>query len=403
MGGGLSTQPHEAREAPTLAEQRPRVLVCSAWPPAVGGAVSFALRLCEHPAIVAQVQIERHQILKRPSIFVRSEAKLAASPVGRPLRVGCSAWNLLRYVVRLRQHRPAVVQYHYNAPFEGGLLSEVCTYLRLARSAGARTVVRLGAPFHFFDLDPASPQGVRIRAQFLPVVDRLAVQAPAWAAAYDAWFERVGATTRALTVPNTVDVASITPRPEGLSAGVPLRVGCIAGPETRIKGAEVVLAAVASCLARGPIPLRIEAVNASDEFVRAVERAGLGTAIAPLPALGGQPKWDWLRSLDLYLLPSLMEGFPNALLEAMACRVPVIATAVGAVPSVVSHERDGLLIPPGDAVALERAMLRLVADPLQRERLAVAGRQTVSERFDLRGDWYRELLEAWLAPPRRDS
>jgi glycosyltransferase involved in cell wall biosynthesis len=88
-------------------------------------------------------------------------------------------------------------------------------------------------------------------------------------------------------------------------------------------------------------------------------------------------------TLDVFLLPSLTEGIPLALLEAMACGLPVVATAVGGVPEVVRHEESGILIPPGDPVALAEAMGRLLDQPAERSRLGTNARARVHDCFGL--------------------
>jgi glycosyltransferase involved in cell wall biosynthesis len=115
--------------------------------------------------------------------------------------------------------------------------------------------------------------------------------------------------------------------------------------------------------------------------------------------LGYRP--DTLRcyeAMDAYALSSLSEGLPNVILEAMALRIPVAATAIGAVPQIIAHEEDGLLVPPGDAGQLSSALARLLSDIELRGRLGDAGRRTVEERFSFErrmkriGEIYDDLL-----------
>jgi len=90
-----------------------------------------------------------------------------------------------------------------------------------------------------------------------------------------------------------------------------------------------------------------------------------------------------LPLLEVVVLPSLEEGFPNAVLEAMAAGRPVVATHVGGVPEAVVHGETGLLVPPGDPVALADAVGRLLHDPAQAKQMGLAGRERVSNRFNI--------------------
>jgi len=83
----------------------------------------------------------------------------------------------------------------------------------------------------------------------------------------------------------------------------------------------------------------------------------------------------------LFALSSLREGLPNVVLEAMACGLPVVATAVDGVPELVAHGDTGLLTPPGDVEALAAAMLELLQDPARRREMGTAARRRVVEAF----------------------
>ena len=90
---------------------------------------------------------------------------------------------------------------------------------------------------------------------------------------------------------------------------------------------------------------------------------------------------DLLAAADLFVLPSLFEGLPVSVLEAMAAERPVIATAIGGTDEAVAHESTGLLVPPKDPAALAAAIRRLQDDPAAARRLAVAGRARVEREF----------------------
>ncbi len=93
---------------------------------------------------------------------------------------------------------------------------------------------------------------------------------------------------------------------------------------------------------------------------------------------------SWLSAFDLYCLPSLWEGLPNSLLEAMALGLPVVASRVDGVPEAVTDGKDGLLVPPSRPAALAQALRALAADASRRAALGAAAKAAVSERFTLR-------------------
>ena len=90
---------------------------------------------------------------------------------------------------------------------------------------------------------------------------------------------------------------------------------------------------------------------------------------------------DLVQTSDIYVLPSLSEGLPIGLLEAMALGSPVVASSVNGVPEVLQHGVNGLLVPPGDVNALLAALTQMASDPSLRERLAEAARKTVLDHF----------------------
>jgi glycosyltransferase involved in cell wall biosynthesis len=79
------------------------------------------------------------------------------------------------------------------------------------------------------------------------------------------------------------------------------------------------------------------------------------------------------------VLPSFSEGLPRVALEALARGRPVIGSRAGGIPDAVQDDRNGLLVPPGDAQALADALVRLLSDRALAERLAVAARPSVEE------------------------
>lgn len=107
---------------------------------------------------------------------------------------------------------------------------------------------------------------------------------------------------------------------------------------------------------------------------------------------------DLLAASDLGVLASLEEGLPNAVLEYMAARLPVVATAVGGTADLVVPGVTGLLVPPQDAGALAQAIATLARDPEARRAMGTAGRTRVEETFDFQAcvDAYDRLFGALI-------
>ncbi len=107
-----------------------------------------------------------------------------------------------------------------------------------------------------------------------------------------------------------------------------------------------------------------------------------------------------VSGFDVFVLPSLLEGFPLSILEAMQRGRPVVATAVGSVPELVVDGETGFLVPPGDEEALADAVNRLIADEGLRRRLGDAGRERARSRFalDRAVDRYELLFRSLTAP-----
>ncbi|GAB1422144.1 glycosyltransferase [Anaerolineales bacterium] len=88
-----------------------------------------------------------------------------------------------------------------------------------------------------------------------------------------------------------------------------------------------------------------------------------------------------MAGFDLFLMPSLSEGFGMALLEAMACRLPIIASNVASLPEIVADQVSGLLVPPADVPAIAAALDQLIQDPERLKSLGKAGEKRLESHF----------------------
>jgi N-acetyl-alpha-D-glucosaminyl L-malate synthase BshA len=133
---------------------------------------------------------------------------------------------------------------------------------------------------------------------------------------------------------------------------------------------------------RRQVPARLLLVGDGPEFVSAY-RIARELGISPLVhAVGAQEEVLPLLSIaDLFLLPSAQESFGLAALEAMACGVPVVASAVGGLPEVIEHGVSGFLHPPEELDQMAASAVRLLTDRDHHRTVADAARRRVSEHF----------------------
>ncbi len=147
------------------------------------------------------------------------------------------------------------------------------------------------------------------------------------------------------------------------------------------KGLEVLLRAASAVLDSDP-RARILVVGdgpLAPTLHAQARQAGLGEGVRWAGFRRDVP--SLLAASDLFVLPSLRDAFPTVLLEAMAAGLAVVATRTGGVPEIVADGHTGVLVPPGDAPALARAVAQLLASPEKRTTLGEAGRRRAFAEF----------------------
>ncbi|MGH2396841.1 MAG: glycosyltransferase family 4 protein [bacterium] len=263
-------------------------------------------------------------------------------------------------------------------------LAGACVLLPLKWMTGLRILLHL--QFQFFEMSPtafptwkrwALNVGARIACLYADsircVTEEIRLQAL-----------RVGVDPGKLIViptrtdPVLFDPTRVPSRPTGTGYQL-LYVGSL----TRLKGLNVLLAALPEVLARFP-DARLRIVGdgpARPELEMQVARTGLNGKVdfsgylpySTLPAV--------LGAADIFVYPSLSEAMPRAVLEAMAMERPVVASRVGGIPEAMRAGVDGFLVHPGDVQALATAVCKLLGDPNLGRTMGQAGRQRVLERF----------------------
>ena len=196
---------------------------------------------------------------------------------------------------------------------------------------------------------------------------------------------------------NGIDVADMSPLVERSSG--PPTVLFVGGLEAR-KGLEFLVLALADIVreiegARLVVVAKAGFKGTDDRrwFEVLAERAGVSDEIEFHESVPQEQLRQMYSDSDVVALPSRMEGWGLSLMEAMACRIPVVATGVGGVPELVSDGVEGFLVPPGDPKALAGAIVRLLKDPSLRDRMGMAGSQKV-----LRYSWdetARTVMDAY--------
>lgn len=210
---------------------------------------------------------------------------------------------------------------------------------------------------------------------------------------------------RIAVVPNGLDTAAHAPAPQararlraelGLAADTTL-IGATGNLYT-VKGHAYLVEALAQLRQRGhKVAVAIAGRGPEEAPLRALaQQHGVADALHLLGFREDVPAL--LQAFDLYAMPSLSEGMPLALIEAMAAGKPIVASAAGGIPEIASAHDTALLVPPADATALAAALGRLLEEPALADSLARKGRERARERFSLNA-----MFEAYMDLYRHDD
>jgi len=279
-----------------------------------------------------------------------------------PARIGDGAAVASRFAATLRDARPRVVHICCGS---GWGLREAGVLGALAQAFGAQVVLHLHAASLFERMDAHASERVLSLAA-LRTADHVAVLSPALARGLA---DRGVAAARISVVPNGVALpASPPPLPRW-----PLTLVLLGSVEER-KGLSVLTEALGGLPEVTRAALRVRwcgPLVATDQQVGAAEAVGVAFLGVVKPAEAQRQ----LAGAHGLLLPSLREGLPFAVLEALALGRPVLASNVGALADTLRE--GGELVPPGDSLALRAALQRWVDDPERVRALARGARADV--------------------------
>lgn len=301
-------------------------------------------------------------------------------------------FSLPRLISKIRSFRPQIIHAFL---FRANLLARIAANLcRVSINISSIRIIENDRPFYFF-LDRLTSSLV---TQYLAVSERVK-EVTCKRSHIDAEKVRV--------IRNGIDLSIFTSsgRAEDHGNSV-LQFGIgphslVCGTVARLhhqKGIRHLIDAFA--LLRCEFPdLKLLVVGDGPERVNlANQAAALGVSQNVIFAGERNPPVHCLRLMNVFVLPSLYEGFPNAVLEAMAALVPVVASDVGGVGELVRHEQNGLLVPPGSPSRLADAIRSLLLNPEKARVMATLAYDRIRREFSLDGmlqeydDFYEELL-----------
>jgi glycosyltransferase involved in cell wall biosynthesis len=204
---------------------------------------------------------------------------------------------------------------------------------------------------------------------------------------------------RITIIPSGVDCTRFAPpdpdqraaarRELGLEPGQ-IAVGSVGALEMR-KGHRYLLDALAELQKRNPA-LRGFIAGDGSQRVPLEEQApglGLGQGVRFMGSIGDPRTLFW--AIDIFVQPSVMEGLGVALLEAMACGLPAVASRAGGMAEVIEDRRNGLLVAAGDSAAIAQAIEELTGSPALRQSLGAAARNHAVKNFSLQAMAHRTL------------
>ena len=169
--------------------------------------------------------------------------------------------------------------------------------------------------------------------------------------------------------------------PHELVCGMVARVR---GRDIGKKGHRYLFEAIPAVAERVP-QARFVVVGADEEAAAHLRDLASACGCGALDILGYRTDvLDLMQTFDVAVLPSLFEGLPRTLMEAMALGKPAVGSHVDGIAELIVHEQCGLLVPPRDADALARALTRLLLDYDLRRRMGQAAKQRIAAEFDAR-------------------
>jgi glycosyltransferase involved in cell wall biosynthesis len=357
-------------------------MVCTEFYPLVGGMQTHTLALSRH----LQENGVRVLVLTRRNHGLPAFEHVQGVPVYRVFTCNASklvaslsfTLSAMRFLIRHRLEYEIVHSHQLFSPTTVGLLAQaILSKPLIANPHGGG---------YCGDIYRVR-QRRRLGTMRLSVIGRRADRFVAISSEIAGELEQVGVPrTKIRRVPNGVDTARFAPAEEAerhrLRQILRLPEGLIVSFVGRLvaqKGLDVLLAAWTRVAKHGVTLLILGDGPQRQRLERECRDRGLAEHIRFVGKVDNVV--EFFQCSDICVLPSRSEGLPIALLEAMACCVPAVASAVGAVPEVIEDGINGILVPPEDEHELARQLSRLVENGPRRRQLGACARLSVVSTY----------------------
>ena len=371
---------------------RPRLLIVGPLPPPLGG-VQLVIDMQRQSALAEQFDLHVVDTSKRQLRWA------VENPTWKtPLYLLRDLWRLLCALARLR---PDVVLVHA-APSLSFLRDWL--FMLVARASGAKVVCHYHGTLHTRFPSGETASGRAIGRALMAAAHRVIVRGPtyqremgrAWRRADLAWSPNMADIELFRGMPADTPAPWLAPGEQGV-----LFVGRLSAP----KGLYDLFDAIPLVIARHPRARFVLVGVAERDALEAPIRAaaayrGIASRISFLGSLAGRDKAAAFVTSQLLVVPSWTEAFPLVIPEAMAAGLPVVATAVGAIPDFVREGEDGFLVEPHAPRALAAAICRLLDEEELRRRIAGRVRARAPREFSVEVGCGRvaRILHEVLAP-----
>jgi glycosyltransferase involved in cell wall biosynthesis len=359
------TFPPIAASGNQLSNKVPTILIAGPLPPPYGGVASIVALLTNESFGEARIHLVETTI--------RTNRPFA--------RMGRGVGTFLRLLTALLRYRPDGLLCFcgaYGSFWEKGMWAALARLLNVPAA-----VVMVDGNFPAFEKRLGSVRRWAMRL-ILRTWSRICVQSKAW----QTYYQSLAGHDRFSIIVGGVNQATFAPAGRsGLSAAADKLTILYVGWLIEEKGIYDLLEA-AALLKQTGVRFQLRFIgplfDQEPRLRQALADADLKNEVALVgPLAQAEALVAEYQSANVFVLPSHAEGFPNVVLESMACGLPVIATSVGGVPEIIDSGRNGILVMPKDIPQLASALTELITDAEARLRLGEAARAAVLDRFTI--------------------